>query len=353
LIRAYLGASRARKERTPHHFTGFDPADNLTMDTLRTGAAEKVAQRPLHVINIALNLAGGKELAWQNRKAISYTVSPLHVGSSYSSIRYLEPGKYTHGGLTLGTAMTLSGAAVNPNQGYHSSPALALLMSIFNVRLGAWLPNPGKLVNDSWTKDGPNDPLVMLKEAVGMTDADHPWINLSDGGHFENLAVYEMVRRRCRYIVLSDASEDHTYNFESLANMIEKVRVDLGIRVELTKPFQIRHKAETPPTKRGALYRIRYSDVDRAPRVDPDRLDGWLLYIKPGVTGSEPRDILKYSAEHRDFPHETTTDQFFDEAQFESYRELGRLSVLEICRGWTGPRNLAALFPFLMTAPQI
>lgn len=353
LIRAYLGASRARQERTPDLFTGFDPNDNLTMETLRTDAEGKAAQRPLHVVNMALNLAGGKELAWQNRKAISYTVSPLHVGSSYGRIGYLKPGEYTHGGLTLGTAMALSGAAVSPNQGYHSSPALALLMSVFNVRLGAWLPNPGKLVKDNWTKDGPSDPLIMLKEAVGMTDADHPWVNLSDGGHFENLAVYEMVRRRCRYIILSDASEDHRYDFECLANMIEKVRVDLGIRIEPAKPFQIRPKNSDPPTKRGALYRIRYSDVDQAPRVDPERLDGWLLYIKPGITGSEPRDILKYSVEHDDFPHETTADQFFDEAQFESYRELGRMSVAEICEGWTGPGTPAALFPFLMLAPQI
>ena len=127
------------------------------------------------------------------------------------------------------------------------------------------------------------------------------------------------MRRRPKYIVVSDASEDHTYNFESLANAIEKIRVDLGIRVEAAREPQI-WKKDKPSTKRCALHRIRYSDVDEALGKKPDELDGWLLYIKPGITGKEPRDILKYSDEHTDFPHETTADQWFSESQFESYR---------------------------------
>ena len=85
------------------------------------------------------------------------------------------------------------------------------------------------------------------------------------------------------------------------------------------------------------MYRIRYSDVDEALGKKPDELDGWLLYIKPGITGKEPRDILKYSDEHTDFPHETTADQWFSESQFESYRVLGKLSVEDVCgRDWRG-----------------
>lgn len=329
LIRAYLGASRMRSDRKPHRFTGFDPADNLALDALK-------AQSPLHVLNLTLNLTAGKELAWQNRKAVSFTASPLHVGSSYPKIGYLDSVNYTSGGLTLGSALTISGAAANPNCGYSSSAALTFLMALFDVRLGAWLPNPGKLERRNWTKDNPNNPFVLVQETLGMTDADHAWVNLSDGGHFENLALYEMVRRRPAYIVVSDGSEDHTYNFESLANALQKIRVDLGIRIEPVTEPQI-WKKDKPDTKRCALYRIRYSDVDQAPGKKPEDIDGWLLYIKPGVTGKEPRDILKYSNEHADFPHETTVDQWFTEAQFESYRMLGKLSVEEICGSdWQG-----------------
>ncbi|MBI3666005.1 MAG: patatin-like phospholipase family protein [Acidobacteria bacterium] len=320
LIRAYLGASRGRKARHPHPFTGFDPAANLKL--------QELGLRPLHIINITLNLCGGKELAWQNRKAVSFTASPLHVGSSYPVIGYQKPEDYTTGGLTLGMAMTVSGAAVSPNMGYHSSPALTFLMALFDVRLGAWLPNPGDPGKDVWKLDGPSDPLVLLEETLGMTDEKHSWVYLSDGGHFENLGLYEMLRRRVKFIVLSDASEDHAYTFPDLANALQKIRVDLGVRIEPVKEPQIWHKS-TPGTKRCAVYRIHYEDVE----PDPQKKDraGWLLYLKPGISGNEPRDILKYSNEHTDFPHDTTADQWFDEAQFECYRALGLLSVEEIC----------------------
>jgi hypothetical protein len=322
LIRAYLGASRMRDDRKAHLFTGFDPGDNLKLCELKR-------QRPLHILNLTLNLTGGGELAWQNRKALSLTASPLHVGSSYGKIGYLDSESYTDGGLTLGTALTISGAAANPNCGYSSSAVLTFLMGLLDVRLGAWLPNPGKLKKQNWTKDSPDSPLVLVQETLGMADADHPWVNLSDGGHFENLALYEMARRRSKYIVLSDASEDHTYNFESLANAIQKIRIDLGIRIEPVRDPRI-WKKDKPDTKRCALYRIHYSDVDHVLGKKPDELDGWLLYIKPGITGKEARDILKYSNEHADFPHETTADQWFTESQFESYRALGKLTMEEI-----------------------
>ena len=132
LIRAFLGASRT--VRKPHWFTGFDPDDNFRVRDLNPG-------RPFHVINIALNLVKGGQLAWQERMAAPFSVSRLHCGSWVLGYR---PSAQFGDGITLGTALAISGAAANPNQGYNSSPLVALLMTLFNLRLGWWLGNPGR-----------------------------------------------------------------------------------------------------------------------------------------------------------------------------------------------------------------
>jgi hypothetical protein len=326
LIRAYLGASRQKKSRQPHPFTGFDVHDNILLKDLRKGQPAGEGNWPLHIINMALNITKGKELAWQNRKALSFTASPLHCGSSHRLIGYLPPELYTDaGGLSLGTAMGISGAAASPNMGYHSSAILTFLMALFNARLGAWLPNPGPPGRKAWQKGGPDCPLVLAEESLGMTSADKKWVYLSDGGHFENLGLYEMVRRRCHLIVVSDASADKDY-----ASAIHKIRVDQGIQLEYVKSPQIWHKS-TPGAKRCALLRIPYRQVD-----GPKAPDGFLIYLKPVLRGDEPQDLLRYSFNNQDFPHQSTADQFFDEAQFESYRMLGFLTVAEICEAIGG-----------------
>ncbi|MGH7232224.1 MAG: patatin-like phospholipase family protein, partial [Nitrospiraceae bacterium] len=134
LIRAYLGASN--EQRAPNAFTGFDPRDNFEMYQLAPDAPSAASgPRLLHVVNIALNLVGKKKerLAWQERKAESFTVSPLHVGNWQLGYRRTEDyGKSKRGeGISLGTAISISGAAASPNMGYHSSPVVTLLMTLF------------------------------------------------------------------------------------------------------------------------------------------------------------------------------------------------------------------------------
>lgn len=330
LVRAYLGAARSLR-RQPHPFTGFDPRDNFEMHKLKRG--------PLfHVINIALNLVGGAELAWQERKADSFTVSRLHSGNR--RLGYRPSPKYA-GGISIGTALAVSGAAANPNAGYNSSPLLTFLMTLFNVRLGWWLGNPGPAGCASWVQKGPLHaiwPLVM--EASGLTNEHSAYVELSDGGHFENLALYEMVLRRCRRIVILDAEQDPDYAFEGLGNAIRKIRIDLGIPIDLEHLYAV--SKDTPvENRRGfALGHIRYS------AADPGAPDGLLLYLKPLLTGDEPTDVLNYAKTHESFPHEPTNDQFFSESQFESYRALGRhqmtdyLATLE-----TPPTGISGLFP--------
>lgn len=330
LVRAYLGAARSTC-RQPHPFTGFDPLDNFEMRELKRG--------PLfHVINIALNLVAGAELAWQERKADSFTVSRLHSGNR--RLGYRPSGEYG-GGITIGTALAVSGAAANPNSGYNSSPLLTFLMTLFNVRLGWWLGNPGQAGCASWVQKGPLHaiwPLVM--EASGLTNEHSAYVELSDGGHFENLALYEMVLRRCRRIVVLDAEQDPDYAFEGLGNAVRKIRIDMGIPIEIEHLYAV--SKDTPvENRRGfALGRIRYSVAD------PGAPDGFLLYIKPLIIGDEPTDIVNYAKVNESFPHEPTKDQFFSESQFESYRALGLHQMTEYLRSLdVPPTEISGLFP--------
>ena len=337
LVQAYLGASHAPREANA--FTKFDPADNFEIKDL--------IQKPFHIINATLNLVSSDNIAWQERKACSFTMSPLHCGSAahtssgqlgYRSSTVYGKQKAGAGGkpMTLGTALAISGAAASPNMGYHSSAPVAFLLTLFNIRLGWWLGNPGKAgekktitkASAQWERQKayqvscPGFALFpLLAEAFGFTDSDHPYVYLSDGGHFENLGLYEMVLRRCRYIVVVDAGCDPEHHFEDLGNAIRKIRIDLGIEVTINLD-----NLELPSEKKRvglpyAVGTIDYNTVDHQGKEN----NGVFLYLKPSLTltGEQPADVLQYHAKHRTFPHESTSDQFFSESQFESYRKLG------------------------------
>ncbi len=339
LIRAYLGASN--EARDPHPFTGFDENDNVAMCAL-------TAHRPMHVVNMTLNLVHGSNLAWQERKGASYTSTRLHTGGL--CVGYRDSDRY--GGhyknlrnkvpITLGTAITISGAAASPNMGYHSSPLLTLVMTLFNARLGWWLGNPNA-PNKVWERPGPRWGIrAFFDEAAGLTTSTNPWVYLSDGGHFENLGLYEMVLRRCHHIVISDAGCDPNYAYEDLANAIRKIRIDLGISIEFTPPSMPMSPSQRPDDRYSgrhcALGTIQYSDVD-----GPDAPFGTIVYIKPSLNGNEPADLQHYATSHKPFPHQPTSDQFFSESQFESYRALGRHIIDEIL---TSPDGQAKDYTF-------
>jgi hypothetical protein len=311
---------------------------------------------PLHVINTALNLTSGQKLAWQQRKAESFTVSPLHSGSFY--VGYRDSKQYGgKDGISIGTAVAISGAAASPNQGYHSSPAMAFILTILNVRLGSWLGNPGLAGRNTYDNAHPRTNLEPLAwELTGRTDDQCPLVYLSDGGHFENLGVYEMVMRRCRFIVVSDGGCDPKYSFEDLGNAIRKIRTDLGVPIDIE--YDDMHPRSGDSTLRKGRYvttaRIRYSSIDDAPTEivngveRPKEIDGWLVYIKPGLYEGDyfPKDVYNYATESLDFPHESTADQFFSESQFESYRALGRHAFNEICGNYRkGKDTFAATYP--------
>jgi hypothetical protein len=319
LIRAYLGASNPHREASK--FTGFAHSDNVMMRDLPVG------QRPFHVVNVALNLVSGDRLSWQQRQAQSFTISPLHSGNF--EVGYRPSAEFGGSrGISLGTAMTISGAAASPNMGSHSSPVVGFIMTLFNARLGAWLGNPGPAGDNTWTQAGPQSAVQSLvKEAFGLTTNRSPYVYLSDGGHFENLGLYEMVLRRCRFIVALDAAADPDFAYEDLGNALRKIRIDLAVPIDFSDALirSLRDKK-----KRCAVAVIRYS------AVDPALKDGVLIYIKPMLLGCEPPDVESYATVQPDFPHESTANQWFNESQTESYRMLGLHTLDEICRGWSG-----------------
>jgi hypothetical protein len=292
---------------------------------------------PLHLLNIALNLVSGDRLAWQQRKAESFTVTPLHAGSQ--RLGYRDSRDYGgEGGMTLGTATAISGAAVSPNMGYHSSGAVTALLTMFNARLGWWLGNPGPIGKETFTKAGPEHAhAALFREATGLTNDRSAWVFLSDGGHFENLGLYEMVLRRCRYIIVCDATTDDKYAFDDLGNAVRKIRIDLGIPIDFDaiqiEPSDPKNPGAAQIRRYCAIGNIRYSAVDdpsrsTGSRKDPE--DGLLLYIKPVVYEDCPVDIRNYGKTNPAFPHESTGDQFFSETQFESYRALGTHCIGQI-----------------------
>lgn len=358
LTRCYLGASRRGRE--PNPFTGFFAKDDYYLaalsnaptvqDPLATNqgdmdAAQPNYQGPYPLVNTALNVTTGEKLAWQSRKARSFTFSPRYCGyellpderipagaAEGASRRLANEGyretfayAYSHyfgiGGPLSGTAMGVSGAAASPNMGYHSSPPLAFLMTVFNVRLGLWMGNPRH--RRAWTRSGPVLGLpYLVNELAGQATGKSSYVYLSDGGHFENLGIYELVRRRCKYIVACDAGADPEMTLADLGNAIQKCRIDFGVDIEIDiKPLQ-RKPGTRFSARHHAVGRIRYD------LAFPGETEwGTLVYLKASLTEEMPADLLHYMEKNKAFPHTNTGDQFFDETQFESYRELGFASV--------------------------
>jgi hypothetical protein len=311
LIGVFLGASRMR--RKPNLFTGFDPDDNIALHQLPSN-------KPLHIINGTLNLVLGAQLAWQERKAESFTMSRLHCGSWHVGYR---PSAQYGNGITLGTAMALSGAAPSPNMGYYTSPLVRLVFTLLNVRLGGWLGNPGSAGHKTFHLACPNFSVgPIISDAFGLISDRHAYANLSDARHFESLGLYEIVLRRCHYIVVCDPGRDP----ESLGGAVLKIRVDLGIPIEFEE-MNIFPRSDDPAQKQEGrnctIGRIRYSRVDGS-----NAPDGVIVYIKAACYGDKSHDVYEY--------FKTNPDHFVSESQFESYRWLGAYTIEELCANCEG-----------------
>ena len=344
LTRCYLGASNPTRQ--PNSFTGFDEKDaDIAMSDL---LPHKGYYGPYPLFCTALNLTRGEDLAWQERKAASFVFSPLYCGydvgwtaakGSNRAMRFngfvqTENYAYPSPGIHINTAAAISGAAVSPNSGFHSNPATAFLMTLFNVRLGWWLVNPRLVAEDGgrldvdrgrftnpYPRPSPHFSLFQLVgELLGAVDDTSRYVMLSDGGHFDNMGLYELVRRRCRYIVICDSEEDAEHKLEGIGMAIRKCRIDFGAEIDIDlRPFEQSDDAGCSAAH-CVVGTITYSEAPNDP--------GAVVYLKSSLTGDEPGDVLNYKKEDTAFPHDSTVNQWFTESQFESYRRLGHHAAM-------------------------
>jgi hypothetical protein len=378
LVRCYLGASNTRA-RKPNFLTGFDPNDDFPIADL---TPSKNYLGPYPIVNVALNVNAGAELAQQERKALSFVFTPQYCGFDPShtdddayevetrkqdldEFGYRQTKGYSQpAGPRLGTALAISGAAANPNSGYSTSGPMAFLLTVFDARLGWWLGNPRSKTAGKMT--GPSFALwYLLSELAGQTTATSSFVNLSDGGHFDNLGLYELVKRRCRFIIIGDGEQDKDLTFGSLGGAIRKCRADFGVEIDID-PTPIRVAGSKEFSQAHCVVgTITYPEDDAGAPISMvggdavpcgTRARGWILYVKSSLTGDEPADVIEYRSRFKDFPHQSTADQFFDESQFESYRRLGLhiirdafegIDLAPVVNAGRDPRQLVSVFQAL------
>ena len=282
---------------------------------------------PYHIINAAVNMVGSDDTKRQGRGGDNFVFTPLYCGAE--STGYIPTNQYVGNTMDLATAIAISGAAVNPNSYATRSRPVSFLMTLLNLRLGYWIRNPRYPAAFNGLFSRPWWYLYMLREMFGNgLNERRRHIHLADGGHFENLGLYELVRRRCRFIIISDAAADPQFGFSDLAKAIEMVRVDFGAKVTLATDDMIPTGEKKLARRAFSLGTVKYID-----RETPARL----IYIKTTLTEGLPEDLYAYRRANPAYPDESTADQFFGETQFEAYRELGFQIGEALCAGETYP----------------
>ena len=294
---------------------------------------------PYHLINTALNVQDSKTANRRGRNADFFVLTPKFIGSKSTGYVATRDAENVAFGLDLPTAMAVSGAAVSSNMGAQSIKPLTATLALLNIRLGYWMRNPLWLKAAKPLRSQVQFPTAaeflrkrnlvanyyFLAELFGLLSDQFKSVYLTDGGHIENLGIYELLKRRCRVIIAVDAEADRQMAFGSFNALERYALIDLGIRIDL--PWQqitneslstskeIDEKGDTAKHHgpHCAIGEIGY----------PSGRKGILVYIKASLTGDENDYIFDYKKRHDDFPHETTLDQMFTEEQFEAYRALG------------------------------
>jgi hypothetical protein len=264
---------------------------------------------PYHLINTTVNLPSSTSPTLRDRKGDFFLFSRHWCGAPAIGYHATDKWRTNKRAPDLATAMAISGAAFSSHMGLASMPTLSALLTFFNVRLGFWIRHPGRS-----SPFGAPGLVCLLREMTGTgMSEDEAWLNLSDGGHIENMAVYELLRRRCKFIISIDGEADPQSSFHGHLTLVRHAQIDLGVRIDTTLE-DLRPHSESKYSKTHYMFcRVHY----------PDGSIGLLLYVKLSTTGNEAEMIKRYRLIHPDFPHQTTLDQFFDEEQFEVYRQLG------------------------------
>lgn len=299
------------------------------------------------LVNTNVVLIDSNVDTWRGRGGDSFVLSPFACGSD--ATQWIDTRYFADRELTAATAMATSGAAANPNagpggRGLTRSRLVSFLMFLTQARLGLWVRNPfyrpavGTRNQTGWRQrlmtwligQRPNFlfPGIVSGLFGRQLNERAYFLELTDGGHFDNTGAYELIRRRAKLIVIASAGQDTTGGFADLANLIEKVRVDFGVHfffddgmpLNALIPDPPAHAFDRPCVKRGhAIARLFYPRK----RDDEDDSCGWLVYLHATPITGLSADVESYRHHQPGFPHQSTGDQFFDEAQLEAHRELG------------------------------
>ena len=324
---------------------------------------------PYHLINASLNAPAGTNPALRGRIADFFLFSSAYCGSESTGYRPTADFETFDPSLDLGTAIAISGAAAAPFMGVNAS-RFSFWASLLNIRLDYWLPIPGRLVSTGsygimkrliGRLHPSANALYWLRQYIGLVHESTAYVNLSDGGHIENMGLYELLRRRCRYIVLVDGECDPGISCGSLLQAIRYAKIDFGIEIKIDLS-RLKFAEARPQTGAGEPAEPMPRGADASPTVDfhfalgeivypkcdgdsshPPR--GLLLYLKSSISGNEGKAIESYREREPEFPHQSTGDLAYDEEQFESYRALGEHIVDDALRrelvGDTPPGDIA------------
>ncbi|MFK3968887.1 patatin-like phospholipase family protein, partial [Ensifer adhaerens] len=275
------------------------------------------------IVNCALNAPGSDAPKMRGRLADVFSFTPLMTGSNLLGYHDTTAWEQRNPGLDLAAVMALSGAAVSPQMGLRTSRRASFWLTLFNARLHAWLRKPdgtekGQLPKPSrWWQRGVGL-RYLVHEFMATANEKLPFVNISDGGHIENLGVYELLRRRCRYIVVVDGESDPRMTFHALTNLQRLAYIDFGIQID-AELDELRLLESGFSRSHFRFCKIRYPTGDEEQPWEV----GYLLYVKLSLTGNEGEFLKRYRLDEPSFPHHSTADQFFTETQFEAYRSLG------------------------------
>lgn len=262
---------------------------------------------PLPLINTTLSTKNSTNTLWRARLGASFTLTPLHCGSPATG--FADTARFQSGRLTLGEAMTTSGAAVDPDTAQTANAGLSFLMALLNFRLGFWTRAP-KASGRRWDHM-PYGLILREMLGIGLSETARN-IHLTDGGHFENLGVYELLRREVPVIIAGDAGADPGTTLSDLGLLIQRADADFGCQIAI----------DTAPLSTGedGLHRrcfasgqIRYASGKT----------GTLLYVKTLLTAESSTQLTSFHRLDPSFPNDSTADQFYNEQHFDAYRRLG------------------------------
>lgn len=289
---------------------------------------------PYHIVMTTLNMSGSWHLEYKDRKSQQFIFTKNYCGSNITG--YVQTERYRNDNTKYSQAIALSGAAVSSGLGYLTFFAQAFLVTLFNLRLGLWITNPRLYKNKKSEKASKRAEefnfwaYYLWNEARGRMSERAKLVNITDGAHTDdNIGLYPLFQRRCKFIIAGDAGEDPKGTCSSLFSVLRQAEVDLGIKVEINvdglapEEFDAEKKIASKSKRHFAIGKIHYPEYD-----GKKEMDGWLIYFRPSIVEGDPAPIIKYWERNKlDFPHASTGDQFFNDEQFDIMRSLGEWTV--------------------------